>query len=538
MTTVTRQRTLTGVGTLLRFMLRRDRIRTSAWVLGLGVLAFYFAHAIQAVVEDEEALQGLAAMLNDPVGRMMVGPGFGLDNPTYERMYAAEYVLFIYIGFALMSVFTVIRHTRVDEQTGRGELIRSNVVGRHAVLTATVIITAGANVLVAAMVGIAGLSAGYATQGSLLVAAGALATGLLFTGVAAVSAQLSEFSRTSSAIAGAVIAVAYLIRMGGDVAEPGGTALSWFSPLAWVQQTAPYVYDRWWPLLLPLGFAVVLTAVGYRLSTRRDVGSSLMSTRRGRSEAHAFLGTPVGMAARALRGGLRGWGVALVIAGLMFGGFAQAMVDSQDSLPPELSQIVDTGDMLLGYFGFMALFLAMFVAAAGVSAVQQVREEESSGRAEFALSASVGRTRWLGAHLAVIGGALVFTLVVVGVATAVGSALALGDWSFFGEVVLAGVLQAPAVLATLGIVVALFGWLPRAAVAVGWVIVVFAVIMSSFGALLDLPGAVTSLDVFSHLAEYPVEDVAVAPVLWLSLTGVGGVAAGMLGWRRREVNRV
>lgn len=235
MTTVTRQRTLTGVGTLLRFMLRRDRIRTSAWVLGLGVLAFYFAHAIQAVVEDEEALQGLAAMLNDPVGRMMVGPGFGLDNPTYERMYAAEYVLFIYIGFALMSVFTVIRHTRVDEQTGRGELIRSNVVGRHAVLTATVIITAGANVLVAAMVGIAGLSAGYATQGSLLVAAGALATGLLFTGVAAVSAQLSEFSRTSSAIAGAVIAVAYLIRMGGDVAEPGGTALSWFSPLAWAQ---------------------------------------------------------------------------------------------------------------------------------------------------------------------------------------------------------------------------------------------------------------------------------------------------------------
>lgn len=530
--------TLAGTGTLLRFMLRRDRVRTTAWVLGLGVLGFYFAHAIQTVAEDEADLQGLAGMFADPVGRMMVGPGYGMESPTYESFFAAGYVLFLYIGFALMSVFTVIRHTRVDEQTGRAEMVRSNVVGRHAILTAATVLTAGANLLAATVVWLAALSAGYHLEGSLLVAAGALATGLLFTGVAAVGAQLSESSRVASAVGGGLIAVAYLIRMGGDVAEPGGTALSWFSPLGWVQQTAPYVEDRWWPLVLPLGSALVLTALGYWLSTRRDVGSSLVATRRGRAEALPTLGTPLGMAARTLRGGLRGWGIALVLAGLMFGGFAQAMVDAEDSLPAELAQVFASGDLLLGYHAFMALFMAVFVAAAGVSAVQQVRDEEVRGRAEYSLSVPVGRTGWLGSHLVVIVGGLALTLVLVGLGTAVGAALALGGWSMVGEVVLAGVLQAPAVLATVGIATALFGWVPRIAGAVGWAIVGFAAVMASFGGLLELPEWIRSLDLFGHLAEYPVEDVAVAPVLWLTGTGVVGIAVGLAGWRRREVNRV
>ena len=213
----TGQARFAGTGTLLRFMLRRDRIRTTAWVLGIGLMAFYFANAIQLIAETEEELRSLTVMFADPIGRMMTGPGFGMEDPTHEAFFSSGYVLYLYILIALMSVFTVVRHTRVDEQTGRAELIRANVVGRYATLTATLVLTVGANVVAAALVWAAALTGGFAAEGSALVALGGLAVGLFFAAVAAVSAQLSESSRGASGMAGGLIGLAFLIRMGGDL---------------------------------------------------------------------------------------------------------------------------------------------------------------------------------------------------------------------------------------------------------------------------------------------------------------------------------
>lgn len=535
-----RQATLSGTGTLLRFMIRRDRVRTTAWVLGIGVMGFYFAHAVQVVAESQEELLSLSGMYADPVGRMMVGPGFGMEEPTHERFYSGGYALFIYILTALFSAFTVVRHTRAEEQTGRAELVRANVVGRHATLTAALILTVAANLVAAGLIFAGAASAEYSLPGSALVASGSLAVGLFFAGAAAVSSQLSESSRGASAMAGALLGLAYVIRMGGDMAEVGGNALSWFSPLAWAQQTAPYVEDRWWPLALPVGIAVVLTALGFWLSTKRDVAASLIPVRLGRSRARPTLGTPAGLAAHTLRGGLRGWGIALLLTALMFGAFAQTMVDAADTFPEEMGQMFAGEDMMLGYLAYMALFMAVFVGAAGVSGLQQLRGEESRGRAEYALSAPVSRLGWLGAHLGVLLAGLLLILAVVGVGMGLGAMASLeedgGRW--FGELFLAAGLQAPAVFAVVGIVTALLGWLPRLAAPVGWVLIGFAGVMASFGSLLELPEAVTELNLYGHLSEYPVEEIAWTPVLVLSGIGVAGLVLGLLGWTRREVNRV
>ncbi|WP_022873463.1 ABC transporter permease [Nesterenkonia alba] len=534
------QATLSGTGTLLRFMVRRDRIRTTAWVLGVAVAAFYFANAIQLIAETEEELRALTTMFADPVGRMMTGPGFGMEDPTHAAFFSSGYVLYLYILIALMSVFTVVRHTRVEEQTGRAELIRANVVGRHATLTATLILTLVANLLAALLMWAAALAGGFAAEGSALVATGGLAVGLFFSAAAAVSSQLSESSRGASGMAGGLIGLAFLIRMGGDAAEIGGSTLSWFSPLAWSQQTAPYVEDRWWPLLLPAGFAVVLLALGYWLSTQRDVGASLLPTRLGRATARPRLGTPLGLASHTLKGSLRGWGIALLLTGLMFGSFAQTMVDAAGDLPAEMAQIFAGEDMMLGYLAYMALFMSVFIAAAGVSALQQLRGEENRSRAEYAMSAPVGRTTWLGVHLTVLVAGVLVILALVGAGMGVGAMASLEEdgGQYFGELFLAAVMQTPAVLAVVGIVTALFGWFPKIAGAVGWVFVGFGGVMSTFGQLLDLPDAILSLNLFGHLAEYPVEDIAWTPVLVLTGIGVVGVLLGLLGWKRREINRV
>ncbi|MGO1441047.1 MAG: ABC transporter permease [Brevibacterium yomogidense] len=533
-------RPLTGTLGLVRLILRVDRIRALVWVLAVGAMGFYFAHAIQVIAEDEETLATLGGLYSDPVGRMMVGPGFGMEDPTHARFFAAGYALFVYILIALMSVFTVVRHTRADEQAGRAELVRANVVGRHATLTATLLVTSGLVLAASALVLAGGLSAGYAWEGSLLVATTAAAVGLFFTGASATAAQLGESSRGASALGGGLLGLAYVIRMAGDAPEVGGTALSWASPLGWAQQTAPYVDDLWWPLLPLMGGAAVLAGLAFWLSTRRDVGAGLLPARLGRAEARPSLGTPLGLALRTLRGTLRGWAIALLLTSLMFGSYAQTMLDAAGSLPPELADVFVGEDIMLGYLAYIALFMAVFVTAAGVGSLQQVRSEESSGRAEYALSAPMSRTAWLGAHLAVtIGGALLI-LIAVGAALGAGAAASLEEdgASRFGELLAAGVLKAPAVLCILGIVTALLGWLPRLAAPVGWLLVGFSGVIGTFGSLLDLPDFVFDLDPFGHLAEYPVEEVAWEPVAWLTAIGAAGIAAGLVGWRRREVGRI
>lgn len=528
---------LAGTPALLRLMLRRDRMRLSLWALGIGLMGFYFAGAIQVVAEDQAQLAQMTTMFADPVGRLMTGPAYGMDAPSFERFYAAGYILFLFILTALMSIFTVVRHTRAEEQTGRAELLRANVVGRHATLTAAALLVVLADVLVGLLVTAGALTAGYATAGSLLVGAATVAVGVFFAGAATATVQLSASSRGASAMAGALLGLAYLIRMGGDMAEQGGSALSWFSPLGWSQQTAPYVHDRWWPLLPLAGCAVAFLWLGYWLSTRRDVEASLMPSRLGRAGARPSLGTPTGMAHRVLRGGLRGWTIALVLTALLFGSYAESMIDAADALPEEFAAVFSGDSMMLGYLAYIALFLALFVAAAGVSGLSQLRGEETHGRAELILSAPMSRTRWLAAHLTVLLLGLGLMLLLTGLGTALGALAVLGEdgAQHVDDLVLASLHQAAPVLAIVGIVVALFGWLPRLAGPVGWLLLGYAAVMINFGSLLELPAVLEDLNVFGHLARFPVEDVAWTPVLMLGGIGVVGIVLGAIGWNRREV---
>ena len=59
----------------------------------------------------------------------------------------------------------------------------------------------------------------------------------------------------------ALLALAALIRGVGDVIDHSGSALSWFSPIAWAQQMRAFVDLRWWPLALLLVVTVLLIAL-------------------------------------------------------------------------------------------------------------------------------------------------------------------------------------------------------------------------------------------------------------------------------------
>ncbi|MCI2237011.1 hypothetical protein MO973_41100 [Paenibacillus sp. TRM 82003] len=309
MTTLTRSResgphaapssstALTGTRRLLRFGLRRDRVRIPAWALSIGGLIAYFGAAIPAVYPDAAAMQTRAEIVRDPSGAFMTGPGYGLDDYTPGVMIANEVLGMIAVAVALMSILLVVRHTRAEEEAGRVDLVRAGAVGRRAPLTAALVLLLVANLAIAAVLLAAVLLAALlvndlALPDSAAIAAGAAVVGLVLGSLAAVTAQLSEHARTASGTAGGLLGLAYVLRGVGDAAQPGGSTLSWMSPIGWAQQTRAFVDLRWWPLLVGVGVAALLLTASFGLVGHRDVGAGLLPARRGRPAASRDCSAP------------------------------------------------------------------------------------------------------------------------------------------------------------------------------------------------------------------------------------------------------
>lgn len=495
----------------------------------------YISAALPQLAPQESDLRSSAALFGQPVGRMLAGPAYGLDAPTYERFFAAGYGLYFGVIAALMNIMLVVRHTRGEEQTGRAELVRANVTGRHSALTATLLVAGITNALAVVVVAGLAVASGYGMTGSVLFAAGVGTVGLAFAGISAMTVQLSEYSRAAAGMAGAVLGAAFLIRAGGDMPEVGGTALSWVSPLAWAQQTAPFVLDRWWPLVLPVALFAVTTVAGYLLLRRRDLGASLVAVRPGRAEARPGLGTPIGLAWRLQPGGILGWGVALVLAGAVDGAFAQAMLDAADGLSAAMRQMFGAQDMLNGYLAFIAVFVGYLAAAYAVFAVQSLHREEQRGRADLVLATPTARRSWMGSHLLVIALAIVGIMTLAGAGTGLVAAGVAGDGSLVWDVTAAHLNLVVGPLVVLGAAALLYGVLPALLAPIAWTLVGLMVLVGNFGALLDLPDAVLNLSPLSHPAQLPAEPFAVAPVVVLLAVAAVGIAGGITGFSRRQL---
>ncbi|MDH3540461.1 MAG: ABC transporter permease, partial [Acidimicrobiia bacterium] len=136
-------RTLVGTGRLMRFILRRDRFLLPGWVLWLSIVPMAAASGFKALYPTDVALATAARDLDtNPAFRAMFGPVYGANLGSLIAWRSSIILVII----AILSALTVIRHTRVEEETGRRELVGSTVIGRHAPLAAALAVVALAGV--------------------------------------------------------------------------------------------------------------------------------------------------------------------------------------------------------------------------------------------------------------------------------------------------------------------------------------------------------------------------------------------------------
>ncbi|QCB94876.1 ABC transporter permease [Cellulomonas shaoxiangyii] len=524
----------TGTGTLLRVALRRDRLRLAVWAVALGGLVTYFVAALPAVYPDAASRQARAAIMREPSGALMSGPGFGLDDYTVGVMVANELLGMLAVAAALMSSFLVVRHTRAEEEAGRLDLVLAGAVGRRAPLTAALLTALVANAVVAAALLAALLPAGLAVPDSVAVAGGVAAVGLVLAGVAAVAAQLTTTARGANGLAGAVVGLAFVLRGVGDARQRGGSALSWASPIGWAQQSRAFVELRWWPLLLCLALAAALVVLASALARRRDVGAGLLPERRGRATAGPLLRSPLALVVRLERTAVVAWAAGLAVMAALTGSLVEGVVDSFADDPELAAAFGATGaDVVLGMLSAFVGFFAMAVTVFAVATVLRMGREEARGRTATVLAAPVGRPAWMGAHLAVALAGSAGLLAVGGAALGAGAQTVTGDRGLVGDLGLAALGHLP-VVAAFAAVAALVHALRAPAWAV-WVPLAASIVVGLYGGLLDLPRAVLDAVPFAILPALPADAFAAAPVAAVTGAALAIGAAAVALYRRRDL---
>lgn len=531
-----RTHTFAGARTLLRFNLRRDRVRLPVWLLALVLSSQMTLLSFSDLYPTDEDKQTFAHATDTPAALALSGPSHYFTDFNYGAMLSHQLLGFTLVMVALMSIFTVTRHTRQEEETGRAELVRSGVVGRHAYLTAALGVVVVANLLLAALftVALGGLGLEDVTwHGSLLYGMAHASVGIVFAAIAAVTVQLTAHPRAASGMALAVVGVAYALRAAGDV---GGGALSWVSPIGWAQRSYAFVDNNWVPLLLCLLLAAGVSAAAYVLSTRRDLGAGLWASRLGSSEASEALTSPLGLALRLHRGVLTGFAVGMLLLGAMFGallGDVEQMLDGAADMREALAEM-GGASVTESFAALLLLMLATVASVYSVLATLRARDEETSGRAEPLLSTALSRNRWLGGHLtvALLGGLLL--LLLTGLGFGVVGALTTGDASLVPKLVGSALLYAPAVWVTAGVATVLFGWLPKWST-LAWIVPVWAFVIGYLGQVLRFPDWTNNLSPFGHVAQAPAEPVNWLAPLLLTVCAAVLLAFGFNGFRRRDL---
>lgn len=510
----------TGVGDLIRLALRRDRVRLSVWIAALTLMMVYAPNAVKLAYPDEPQRLARVNLMKTPAGIIMGGPMFGVRETDLGTMMANELMLTLIVAASILSILTVIRHTRAEEESGAAELVLSSVVGRYARTTAALILVGTVNAVLTVTMTLAMSAAGFGFTDTLAMCLGVTAVSMVFGAVAAVTAALWRQARAATGAAMAVLAAAALIRGIGDVIDNSGSALSWLSPIAWAQQMRAFVALRWWPLALLVALTIALIALAAVLESRRQYDAGTLPTRGDRPDAPPIRGV-LSLHLTLQRGLTVGWGIGLFLGGLAFGSMTKSLIDA--AATNELLARVLDAQGTDGVYTTMTQFLAAAATAYVVSAVLRVHTDEQSGAGETVLAGAVSRWRWLLSAVAAAMLGATLLMAAAGFGNGLGAGLTLGEPATIVDLTVAGLAYVPALAVVAG-VAALAVAVRRPWIA--WLAVAFIVVSLYLGALLRLPQWLLDASPVGQTTaptDYPLPAMAVMCVVAVGFTGLAGL---------------
>ena len=531
-----------GFGTVFWLLLRRSWLFWLIWVAVLTLLMpatiSQYDTLVPSGTQGDLMLAGLAA---DPTMRAILGPPFDLSLAggfAFWRVGA-----FAAIAAAAMSGLGIIRATRAEEEEGRIELIRAGAVGRHVPLAAAVTLGLFWNLVLGVLVTVSMSILTTPRTGAIASGLAIALCGATFVSVGAVMAQVFTSARTARYwTLGIALGGLYLLRavVDGSQTTDSGTvqdALQWANPLSWPALVRPYAGERFWVLLLPLVFTVLLLCLAVVLESARDHGTGIRASSPGRVAGPPYLSGAWGLAWRLHRGAVIGWVVGMTVAALGIGPLVHQMTDliGDNAAFTEMMRRMGAGAEKLvdAYVIAMLGILVTFIALMGVSMLGRLNSEETAGHAEVMLATATRRTTFTGSHLTIGGGLAVLLSLLAGALLSF-TASTQRSWSAMGDGAVAAAALLPGTVLVVGLAMLLIGWAPRAFPLV-WAVLGWSIFATWVGALLSFPDWLLHLQPWGHLPKLPTDDFSWTAITVETAIGLAFLGLGLMGYRRRDI---
>lgn len=520
-----------GIPLLTRAALRRDRIIIVVWIAVLELMVFASAAATatlyRTAAEQVAAAEGLNAS-----GAIVALYGPILDVHSLGELAMTKMTVLYAVFVAALLVVLVRRHTCVEEESGRLEMLGGTAVGRDAPLTSAVVEATGVSLIVGLFAAIAAMAGGLPSVGSLAFGATWVGTGLVATGITALTSQMSASSRTCGVITAAVLAALYVLRAVGDVSAHW---LSWLSPFGWNTQLRAWSGTRWWVLLLYVALFAVLLIAARALHNRRDLGSGVFAARPGAAAGSPRLASPLALCVRVNSMLLLVWTLGVGALGAIFGAIAPRFGGLLDNptMREMLERLGGVGALADSMVAAVLSMLAIAITYFAVTVIAHTGADESSGRAEVVLATATSRSRWLWASVAVAFVGALWLLLVAGVCLWAGYRTAGAPSGGHPNLVVPAALTwAPAVWLTSALAVALLA-LRRAAL--GYALPAACLVITLLGEAFKAPDWVTGLSPYSHIPQMPTQPFTMTPVAILTALAVAVLLAAWRWFERRDI---
>lgn len=529
---------------LLAQRLRRDWLQLTLWIVGTVALALAgFVGVADTYGTEQDRVGILAAVMANPVILLFRGLPSGTDSSAFVVFLLLPWLAIL---AALMSTFLAVRHTRGDEEAGRLELVESTPASRLLPTVATLVHGTVANVVLGVLVAASFLEGGAAGEGSWLVGAATAAVGIVFLAVGLLTAQLLRTSRgANSAAVWLLLGTFVLAGIGNALGTPSddltsleSSGLAWASPFGWAENTRAFDANEWWPLLVCIGTAVVLVGGAFALQRVRDLGESVAPERRGRAAARPALASTTALVARLSAPSAVGWMAGALITGALstsLGAVVDQVAGENPQIADVLTSLADEGDLEQAIVVVFFTMVGLLAACAAVQTVARARQEEAHGTAEAVLATPVQRVRWLADFLLVGLVAAVLTCAAGFAGAALGVGRADDPAALLEAAGVAAAGQIVAALVFLVVTAVVFTIAPRLTIAVGWTLVVVAIVLGLFGPLLGMPDALVDASPFSATPTLDGDAIDLRGLWWLVLATAAGAAASLLLMRRREL---
>ena len=559
---------------LTRFMLRRERIVSSLWILILAGIVVALVPGMFFALPAEERFTIVEALLM-PAMISMIGPAYAAQLETYGALYTNFMMLFTALTVGIMNIFLVIRLTRADEEKGRYEVLRSLPTGRLSNLGGALITALIVNIALSLVVGLGmfgfGVSledTGMCFNGSMLWGATLGVTGLVFAALAALFSQLTASARTAMGYSFLALGLSYMLRAPGDM-NPDMEILALISPLGLPLRTEAYIGNYWWPIWVMLAITIVISLVAFRLNFIRDIDQGIIPAKPGPAYGSVLMRSPHGLAFKLLKTSLIVWIASMFLLGasygtvlggldefvatnemyqqLILGPFAIEFLEGltvEETVVAMRSAVAAAGFSVPQLFSAMInLIMGMFVTVPAVLFVLKAKSEETDMRTELVLATPVCRKGYLAGYVVI---AFVMT-VLIQLASALGMyAAAVGTLENISDFPLSFALQSalvyvPAIWVKVSVAILLVGLLPKAT-GIVWAYFAYSFLFIFFGQGFGIfPDWIVYLSPFAFVTQMPLgpgESINfISIVLKLVITACLTVA-GFYFYSKRDINAI